>query len=114
VTIKTITIDTATQSMAWNIALLNKTGVGQNFYFTDFSLKDSSGGGGIGTGDILTTYQISDIKTLDAGKTVPGTITFSFAPRRGASYTLTAKVTVVGYSSGNDYDIVFDPATFTF
>ncbi|GAC1623280.1 MAG: hypothetical protein NVS4B7_14590 [Ktedonobacteraceae bacterium] len=115
VTIKTITINTATQSMAWNTAVLNKTGVSQYFTFTGFTLKDPSGGGGIGTGDILNAYQYGgSFQSLDAAKTAPGTITFSFVPQRGVSYTLTAQITVHSYNNGSDYNIVFDPTTFTF
>jgi serine/threonine protein kinase len=115
VTIKTITINTATQSMAWDMAVLNKTGVSQHFTFTGFTLKDPSGGEGIGTGDILNAYQYGGSnQSLDAAKTAPGTITFSFVPQRGVSYTLTAQITVPGYNKGSDYNIVFDPTTFTF
>jgi len=99
-TINTITLDTTTLRMIWVVKLNNHSGAQQIYYFSDFSLQDSSGNTYKGTGDLDTP------SFLSAGQIALETEIFSFLPRPGGSYTLIARLD----SSG----VTYDPLQFTF
>lgn len=105
VTIKTITIDTTLARMVWDITVENKTGVGGNVNFNDFTLTEPI------SGQKYPGALVSGGLNLNAGQTLHDSATFSFVPLVGKSYTLT--VSISGYA-GPSYSVTFDPVILTF
>jgi hypothetical protein len=99
-TINAITIDTTNLRTVWTVTLNNQSGAEQIDYFNQFSLQDPLGNTYDGTGELNTDFFLS------AGHMASKTEIFSFLPRPGISYTLTARFGVSG--------IIYDPLQFTF
>lgn len=105
VTIKTITIDTTLARMVWDITVENKTGVGGGVSFDDFTLTEPI------SGQKYPGALVSGGLSLSAGQTLHDSVTFSFVPLVGKSYTLT--VAIHG-GAGPNFSVTFDPVIFTF
>ncbi len=99
-TINAITIDTTNIRMIWVVKLNNVSGSEQVDNFSDFSLQDLSGNIYVGTGNLNTVF------ILSVRQIMLDSVIFSFLPRPGASYTLTARLGGSG--------ITFDPVQFAF
>ena len=99
-TINSIAVDTTHLRLIWTITLNNESGAQQIDYFAQFSLQDPLGNTYEGTGNLNTDFFLS------AGQTVLQTEIFSFLPRPGVSYILTARFGISG--------LAYDPLQFTF
>jgi hypothetical protein len=99
-TLTSIAVDTTNHRLIFNVTLQNVSGAQQIDYFAEFSLHDPFGNAYEGTGNLNTDF------FLDAGQTAMKTEIFSFLPRPGVSYVLSARLGL----SGLTYDLL--PLTF--
>jgi hypothetical protein len=99
-TITSIMVDTINLRTVWTIRLENVSGAQQIEYFAEFNLQDPFGNTYVGTGNLNTDFY------LDSGQTDVKTEIFSFLPRPGVSYVLSARLGIAGTT--------FDPLQVTF
>ena len=99
-TLRSITIDTTNRRVISTVTLQNVSGAQQIDYFAEFSLQDPLGNTYEGTGALNSDY------FLDAGQTAMKTEIFSFLPRPGVPYVLSARLALSG--------IVYDPLQLKF
>lgn len=99
-TITSITVDTTNLRTVWSIRLQNESGAQQIDYFTEFSVQDPFGNSYEGTGNLNRDF------FLDAGQMAMKTEIFSFLPRPGVSYVLSARLGISG--------LTYDPLPVTF
>ncbi len=99
-TLTSLMIDTGYQRVIFTMTLQNVSGAQQIDYFAEFSLQDPLGNTYEGTGALNTDF------FLDAGQTAMKTEIFSFLPRPGVSYVLSARLGISG--------LTFDPFPLTF
>jgi hypothetical protein len=99
-TLNSITIDTTNQRVISIVTLQNVSGAQQIDYFAEFSLQDPFGNTYEGTGALNSDF------FLDAGQIAMKTEIFSFLPRPGVSYVLSARLGISG--------LTYDPLPVTF
>jgi serine/threonine protein kinase len=109
VTITTITIDSATGRMAWNLSLYNtttKTYYRYEYSLSEFSLQEATDTQKVSaTGGIIS----GDHQSIPPEQKITERVIFSFIPFKGVDYTLHAKL-----DADLESDVVFEPVTFRF
>lgn len=117
VTVTTITIDSTTNKMTWNLTLYNNSAntfgamsIGGGFFFEDFSLQAATDTNKVtATGKlihILSRDQMDD--TIPPGQQITTSFAFSFIPFKNKSYTLYAKLFTIRSI------VSFTPTSITF
>lgn len=110
VTITTITVESATGRMVWNVTLYNNSAAAYDstgYYFENFSIQSASDMAKVqASGDLL---MLGSGDSIPAGQQVATKFIFSFVPYRNEPYTLYAKL--FAYPPG---EVTFTPTNVTF